>query len=211
MLRLQLGLLDLFKDASISHLNIQPKNLHEDVTEELRAQFEKQNSFDQQLHLLANELLDLWIEEQNFDVWTSSLNRFRHHCRFRTSVKSPLQSIVQRATNFVARSQVFDCALTAKGGSEMEITIEPGLSPAASLADNFEGEKIRVQTRNLDECLDRDAPTPALIAIDVEGAEHEVLKGASETLKKGPDLDGTVMRPIFVIRNQRNQNQSSAL
>ena len=70
----------------------------------------------------------------------------------------------------------------------MEMTIEPGLSPAASLADNFEGEKIRVQTRTLDECLDRDAPTPALIKIDVEGAEHEVLKGAEETLKKGPIL-----------------------
>lgn len=84
--------------------------------------------------------------------------------------------------------EVFECALTSEGGRDMEMTIEPGLSPAASLAENFEGEKIRVQTRTLDECLDRDAPTPALIKIDVEGAEHEVLKGASETLKKGPDL-----------------------
>ncbi len=93
-----------------------------------------------------------------------------------------------KLNDFASRSQVFDCALTAERGSEVEMTIEPGLSPAASLADNFEGEKIRVETRTLDECLNRDVPTPALIKIDVEGAEHEVLKGASETLKKGPDL-----------------------
>lgn len=93
-----------------------------------------------------------------------------------------------KLNDFDSRCEIFACALTAEGGSEVEMTIEPGLSPAASLAENFAGEKIRVQTRTLDACLDRDTPTPSLIKIDVEGAEHDVLKGASETLKKSPDL-----------------------
>lgn len=89
---------------------------------------------------------------------------------------------------FAARCQIFPVALTANGGSEVEMTIEPGLSPAASLAENFAGKKIRVPTRTLDECLADRGEVPALIKIDVEGAEHEVLKGATKTLLKGPVL-----------------------
>jgi FkbM family methyltransferase len=93
-----------------------------------------------------------------------------------------------KLNGFDAYSEVFECALTAEGRGDMEMTIEPGLSPAASLAENFEGEKILVPTRTLDECLDQDGSVPTLIKIDVEGAEHEVLKGAKNTLKRGPAL-----------------------
>ena len=89
---------------------------------------------------------------------------------------------------FSERSEIFPVALTAEGGGEVEMTIEPGLSPAASLAENLEGEKIRVPTRTLDGCLANHSQVPALIKIDVEGAEHEVLKGATRTLAKSPVL-----------------------
>jgi FkbM family methyltransferase len=93
-----------------------------------------------------------------------------------------------KLNGFQERSKVFPCALNSTGGEMVEMTIEPGLSPAASLAENFNGSKIQVPTRTLDDCLDQEGAVPALIKIDVEGAEHEVLKGASETLKKGPPL-----------------------
>ena len=86
------------------------------------------------------------------------------------------------------RCEIFQCALTATGDGEIEMTVEPGFSPAASLAENFDGEKVTVLTRTLDECLEPRGPVPALIKIDVEGAEHEVLKGATETLRRGPTL-----------------------
>lgn len=89
---------------------------------------------------------------------------------------------------FDSVSEIFECALNAEGGSDMQMTIEPGLSPAASLAENFDGEKILVPTRTLDDCLKEASQIPSLIKIDVEGAEHEVLKGATETLKRGPAL-----------------------
>jgi len=89
---------------------------------------------------------------------------------------------------FSDRCEVFACALAGEGGHEIEMTVEPGLSPAASLRENFHGEKIKVPVRTLDDCLPADAPIPDLVKIDVEGAEHEVLKGAVKTLRKGPDL-----------------------
>ena len=93
-----------------------------------------------------------------------------------------------KLNKITSQCEVFPVALTASGGGEVEMTVEAGFSPAASLAENFDGRKIKVPTRTLDECLADLNHAPALIKIDVEGAEHEVLKGGSEILRKGPPL-----------------------
>lgn len=93
-----------------------------------------------------------------------------------------------RLNGFESRCKVVPKALTADGVGEVEMTIEPGLSCAASLAENFTGAKIRVPSGTLDECLAAGGFRPDLIKIDVEGAEHEVLKGATESLKQGVPL-----------------------
>ena len=89
---------------------------------------------------------------------------------------------------FTSRSHVYECALASQGGEYVPMTIEPGLSPAASLANNFQGNQIQVKATTLDESLGTLDVIPSLVKIDVEGAELEVLKGASETLYLRPDL-----------------------
>lgn len=93
-----------------------------------------------------------------------------------------------KLNGFTSRCEVFPVALTAIGGGEVEMTVEPGFSPAASLRESSNGEKISVPTNTLDACLANQSEKPALIKIDVEGAEHEVLKGAEKTLAQGPPI-----------------------
>jgi FkbM family methyltransferase len=89
---------------------------------------------------------------------------------------------------FANRCTVAAMALTDGSADSVEMTIEPGLSLVASLAENFKGEKVHVPTGTLDNLLAGEDRVPDLIKIDVEGAEHEVLKGAVKTLQKGPPL-----------------------
>ncbi|MGJ8696675.1 MAG: FkbM family methyltransferase [Verrucomicrobiaceae bacterium] len=84
--------------------------------------------------------------------------------------------------------KVFPNALNSSGSGDVEMMIETGLSPAATLAGTKKGRKITVKASTLDACLAGRARTPDLIKIDVEGAEHEVLKGAIDTLEKGAPL-----------------------
>lgn len=90
--------------------------------------------------------------------------------------------------NYSTRTRVMEVALTADKSDSVEMTVEDGLSPAASLSLGIGGKKISVPTSNLDTILIDYEKTPDLIKIDVEGAEHEVLKGAINTLRKGPPL-----------------------
>jgi FkbM family methyltransferase len=89
---------------------------------------------------------------------------------------------------FTERCTIAEMALTDGTVDTVEMTVEPGMSLVASLAENFKGEKIQVAAGSLDSLLAAEGRVPDLIKIDVEGAEHEVLKGASRTLAKGPPL-----------------------
>jgi FkbM family methyltransferase len=89
---------------------------------------------------------------------------------------------------FTARSEVIPKALVAEPSGDLEMTIEPGLSPAATLSGIPGGKTVRVPTTTLDEVLCREDRLPALVKIDVEGAEHEVLKGAPNLLRRGATL-----------------------
>lgn len=89
---------------------------------------------------------------------------------------------------FSERCAIAEMALTDGSSESVPMTIEPGMSLAASLGDYLEGQKIEVAAGTLDQLLATYAGVPDLVKIDVEGAEHEVLKGATETLKNGPPL-----------------------
>jgi FkbM family methyltransferase len=93
-----------------------------------------------------------------------------------------------KLNGFSDRCTVIAKALTDGSVETVEMTIEPGLSLVASLAPNSKGEKLVVPATTLDEVLSVYARAPDLVKIDVEGAEHEVLKGAENTLRIGPTL-----------------------
>lgn len=87
--------------------------------------------------------------------------------------------------NFEKFVSIFPYALIESAHGQVVMNVDDGLSVAASLSSAKKKCKIiRVQSSTLDNCL-RDTPfPPKLIKIDVEGAEHEVLKGAQETLSR---------------------------
>ncbi|MBC1262420.1 FkbM family methyltransferase [Synechococcus sp. BSF8S] len=89
---------------------------------------------------------------------------------------------------FTERCVIAEMALADGSCERVGMTIEPGISLAASIAENFEGDKIEVPAGTLDQLIIGKNVVPDLVKIDVEGAEHEVLKGAVELLKHGPPL-----------------------
>lgn len=89
---------------------------------------------------------------------------------------------------FTQRSRIVAKALVAEPCGELEMTVEPGLSPAATLSASTDGKTVLVPTTTLDDCLSGEVRLPSLVKIDVEGAEHEVLKGARSLLERGPTL-----------------------
>lgn len=77
-----------------------------------------------------------------------------------------------------AASDVADGRVTVHG-------VQEGLSVAASMRPGeAQGGDVVVDTTTLDHCLAESAPPVRLIKIDVEGAEHSVIRGATQTLSR---------------------------
>ena len=91
--------------------------------------------------------------------------------------------------------RVLPSAIGATPSPEMEMTIEEGLSVAAHLGSAGPGTTIKVPVTTLDSLVTESERPPTFIKIDVEGAEHEVIKGAREMLLKH--------RPVLLIEVHR--------
>lgn len=85
---------------------------------------------------------------------------------------------------FAEHCSIAEVALTDGSCNRVEMTIEPGLSLAATLKPQSHGHKIEVDACTLDQLLGDSYPTPSLVKIDVEGAEHNILKGAVRLLSQ---------------------------
>jgi FkbM family methyltransferase len=86
------------------------------------------------------------------------------------------------------RCEIADLALNDGGCNNVEMSVEPGLSLAATLKSNRYSQKVQVKAGAYDQLISSKFPVPNLVKIDVEGAEHEVLKGATMLLKHGAPL-----------------------
>jgi FkbM family methyltransferase len=81
------------------------------------------------------------------------------------------------------------CAL-GETDTELDLFVLPETSMAKLESSRFQRDyspqqKIRVRVRSIDSLVEhRDAPAPALLKIDVEGAEMSVLKGGLNTIRK---------------------------
>lgn len=93
-----------------------------------------------------------------------------------------------KLNGFSDRCMIAEWALNDGSFSRVEMTIEPGLALAATLKSHPQGQQIEVDAGTLDQLLTGSFPVPNLVKIDVEGAEHEVLRGAIQTLQQGPPL-----------------------
>jgi FkbM family methyltransferase len=80
---------------------------------------------------------------------------------------------------FAKRCVIAEMALTDGNCDHVEMTIEPGISLAATLKPHSYGHMIEVDTGTLDQLLGRGYPVPSLVKVDVEGAEHNILRERS--------------------------------
>ncbi len=102
------------------------------------------------------------------------------------NLRSLFQNLI--ANGWEDRAEVFPLALSDKPGL---LTLYGASGPSASLVKNWAGYSSRhrqvVPVSTLDRVLDQRFPGQRLlIKIDVEGAEHQVLKGATLTLCRNP-------------------------
>jgi FkbM family methyltransferase len=91
----------------------------------------------------------------------------------------------QIEANGLANCEPVPMAVGARSG-EAEFSFIPGGSANAHLGPSLSGNErsIRVRTTSLDDFLS-DRPMPSLVKVDVEGAEMEVVRGASRLLRSG--------------------------
>ena len=104
-------------------------------------------------------------------------------------------------SNEIRNAKVFDCALGQQDGIAQLLMAEDGAY--CSLIEVREGKStgrsMPVAVRALDEVWrEQGSPRITTIKIDVEGLEHEVLKGAQEVLK--------VYRPLLLLEANSSEN-----
>lgn len=83
--------------------------------------------------------------------------------------------------NKVANASVVERALCESEGGTLEAHVEKGKFGRASITQGKRGESILVRTTTLNNVL-RDAGPVTLMKMDLEGAEHVALNGATEVL-----------------------------
>lgn len=95
------------------------------------------------------------------------------------------------AANDVSNVLVVPLAAYKHSGDEVQFHLDESYYSAASSIYGESGTEITVETISLDDFCREKAITPALIKIDVEGGEADVLDGAKETIERA--------RPIVIL------------
>ena len=158
------------------------------MTRNLKYDILTKKILDRELHTDSN-CIDVGAHKgEILDIFLDKASRGRH------SAFEPIPEFNKNLqTKYEGRAHVFSCALSDRSGTMLFNVVldDPaysGLKKRSYKTASPTIESIEVEVRLLDEALRDREYTIHLIKIDVEGGELDVLKGATEILKKDKPL-----------------------